>query len=201
VCSKRVTLGVLFALRGAAAGGLSCVNPRSAGVVRPLAGIPAPPRARADGSPLVFAATGPSAFPPLSRLRGGSSQPALVNNFEEVGNAFVQHFYQVFDSNRANLQGLYQDASMLTFEGEKIMGAAAIAQKLVGLPFQTVKHEVVTVDCQPTGGGGVLVSACGNLKVDGSEHPMKFSQCFCLMPLQTGQGWFCYNDVFRLNYG
>ena len=94
----------------------------------------------------------------------------------------------------------HQDGSMLTFEGEKIMGAAAIAQKLVGLPFQTVKHEVVTVDSQPTGGGGVLVSACGNLKVDGSEHPMKFSQVFCLLPNQNG-GWFCFNDVFRLNYG
>jgi hypothetical protein len=90
---------------------------------------------------------------------------------------------------------------MMTFEGEKIMGATAIAQKLVGLPFQTVKHEVVTVDSQPTGGGGVIVSACGNLKVDGSEHPMKFSQVFGLFPQQNGQGWFCYNDVFRLNYG
>eukprot|EP00802_Teleaulax_amphioxeia_P026472 Tamp_27556.p1 GENE.Tamp_27556~~Tamp_27556.p1 ORF type:complete len:176 (-),score=23.14 Tamp_27556:169-696(-) len=121
----------------------------------------------------------------LLRLRGGSAAPPLVSNFEEVGTAFVQHYYQIFDSNRGGLQGLYQDTSMLTFEGEKIMGAAAIAQKLVGLPFQTVKHEVVTVDSQPTAGGGVLVSACGNLKVDSSEHAMKFSQVFVLMPQVT----------------
>ena len=39
---------------------------------------------------------------------GGSGAPGLVNNFEEVGNAFVQHYYQIFDSNRAGLQNLYQ---------------------------------------------------------------------------------------------
>eukprot|EP00286_Rhodomonas_abbreviata_P017121 CAMPEP_0181327276 /NCGR_PEP_ID=MMETSP1101-20121128/22007_1 /TAXON_ID=46948 /ORGANISM="Rhodomonas abbreviata, Strain Caron Lab Isolate" /LENGTH=195 /DNA_ID=CAMNT_0023435909 /DNA_START=8 /DNA_END=595 /DNA_ORIENTATION=+ len=136
---------------------------------------------------------------PTLRLRGGSDQQA--SNFEEIGKAFVSHYYSIFDSNRAGLQGLYQDMSMLTFEGEKIQGAAAIGQKLTSLPFQTVKHEVVTVDSQPAAGGGVLVFACGNLKVDGSENPMKFSQVFCLMPLQGVQGYFCYNDVFRLNYG
>jgi hypothetical protein len=64
-----------------------------------------------------------------------------------------------------------------------------------------VSHEVVTSDSQPTAYGGVLVFVCGNLKVDGSENPMKFSQVFSLLPLQGGQGYFCYNDIFRLNYG
>jgi hypothetical protein len=26
-------------------------------------------------------------------------------------------------------------------------------------------------------------------------------QVFALQPLANGQGYFCYNDVFRLNYG
>ncbi len=95
---------------------------------------------------------------------------------QEVGKAFVSHYYSIFDSNRANLQGLYQDVSMLTFEGDKIQGAAAIGQKLTSLPFQSVTHDVVSVDSQPAAGNGVLVFVCGNLKVDGSENPMKFSQ-------------------------
>eukprot|EP00961_Rhodomonas_salina_P185381 2502825-Rhodomonas_salina.1 len=49
------------------------------------------------------------------RLRGGSDV-APAANFEEVGKAFVAHYYNIFDTNRANLQGLYQDVSMLTFE-------------------------------------------------------------------------------------
>jgi hypothetical protein len=96
------------------------------------------------------------------RLRGGSS---ATSNFEEVGSAFVQHYYNIFDTNRAGLQNLYQEMSMMTFEGEKIQGSQAITQKLVSLPFQSVKHEIVTVDSQPSASGGVLVFVCGNLKV------------------------------------
>ena len=39
-----------------------------------------------------------------------------LNRSQEVGRAFVQHYYNIFDSNRAGLQLLYQDVSMLTFE-------------------------------------------------------------------------------------
>jgi hypothetical protein len=34
---------------------------------------------------------------------------------------------------------------MLTFEGAVFQGDAAILEKLVGLPFQKVQHQVVTV--------------------------------------------------------
>ena len=95
---------------------------------------------------------------------------------QEVGAAFVGHYYKMFDTNRASIRSLYQDNSMLTFEGEKFQGVEAISQKLNGLQFQTVEHEIVTSDYQPTNGGGILVFVCGHLKVDGSEHPMKFSQ-------------------------
>lgn len=32
--------------------------------------------------------------------------------FEQVGKAFVQHYYQTFDTNRAGLSSLYQSESM-----------------------------------------------------------------------------------------
>jgi hypothetical protein len=32
--------------------------------------------------------------------------------FEQVGKAFVQHYYQTFDTNRAGLGNLYQAESM-----------------------------------------------------------------------------------------
>ena len=32
--------------------------------------------------------------------------------FEQVGKAFVQHYYQTFDANRAGLASLYQSDSM-----------------------------------------------------------------------------------------
>ncbi|RWW03786.1 hypothetical protein GW17_00033029 [Ensete ventricosum] len=98
---------------------------------------------------------------------------------DAVAKAFVDHYYRTFDGNRAALGGLYQDASMLTFEGDKIQGAAAIVAKLTSLPFQQCVHAISTVDCQPSGpAGGVLVFVSGSLQLAGESHTLKFSQTF-----------------------
>ena len=39
---------------------------------------------------------------------------------------------------------------MLTFEGQKIQGSQNIVAKLTTLPFQQCKHNITTVDCQPS---------------------------------------------------
>lgn len=36
--------------------------------------------------------------------------------------AFTDHYYAVFSRNRQELSGLYQDQSMLTFEGQQFVG-------------------------------------------------------------------------------
>ncbi|KAL6900728.1 hypothetical protein ACP4OV_005404 [Aristida adscensionis] len=119
---------------------------------------------------------------------------------DAVAKAFVEHYYRTFDTNRAALAGLYQDGSMLTFEGDKILGAANIAAKLNSLPFQQCEHKIVTVDCQPSGPqGGMLVFVSGSIRTGPEDHPIKFSQAFHLLP--AGQTFFVQNDMFRLNYG
>ncbi|KAL9256989.1 Nuclear transport factor 2A-like protein [Drosera capensis] len=95
---------------------------------------------------------------------------------DAVAKAFVEHYYTTFDTNRSNLGNLYQDASMLTFEGQKVQGAANIVAKLTGLPFQQCQHSITTVDCQPSGAGGMLVFVSGNLQLVGEQHALKFSQ-------------------------
>jgi len=88
---------------------------------------------------------------------------------------------------------------MLTWEGQKMQGAANIVQKLTSLPFQSCTHHVSTMDCQPSGQtGGIIVSVTGQLLVEGEQHPLKFSQVFQLMP--AGGNFFVLNDIFRLNY-
>ena len=71
-------------------------------------------------------------------------------NPDEVSKAFVEHYYSTFDLNRAALANLYQEGSMLTFEGQKIQGSQNIVAKLTTLPFQQCKHNITTVDCQPS---------------------------------------------------
>ncbi|GAV73520.1 NTF2 domain-containing protein [Cephalotus follicularis] len=119
---------------------------------------------------------------------------------ESVARAFVLHYYTTFDANRAGLANLYQDGSMLTFEGQKIQGSQNIVAKLTNLPFQQCQHSISTVDFQPSGpAGGMLVFVSGNLQLAGEQHALKFSQMFHLMPTAQGN-FYVLNDIFRLNY-
>ncbi|KAE9448967.1 hypothetical protein C3L33_19114, partial [Rhododendron williamsianum] len=134
-----------------------------------------------------------------------------------VAKAFVEHYYSTFDTNRQGLGNLYQDGSMLSFEGQQFQGAQNIAAKLASLPFQQCQHSITTVDCQPSGpAGGMLVFVSGNLQLAGEQHALKFSQflfyprTFLLLPcfglqmfhlMPTPQGsFYVQNDIFRLNY-
>eukprot|EP00906_Rhabdomonas_costata_P025312 RCo036219 len=119
-------------------------------------------------------------------------------SFSEVGTAFVGHYYNTFDTNRAGLMALYRDNSLMTFEGAQIQGKQKIMEKLAGLTFQRVKHETQTIDCQPSITGGIIVMVSGMLKTD-DDPPHRFSQVFHLV--QEGSSFWVSNDVFRLNYG
>lgn len=88
---------------------------------------------------------------------------------------------------------------MLTYEGEQFLGVQQIMGKLSGMP--TIQHRIVTFDAQPSHNNGILAMVSGDLVIDGNtEQPMKFAQTFHLC--QGGAaGYYCHNDLFRLNYG
>ena len=158
--------------------------------------------------PIATSRGGSAAKPSRVQLRRVTMEPSanICANFDAVGQAFITHYYQVFDNDRSQLGSLYKDeVSMLNFEHNpgrpgQFKGTAQILEKLQNLPFQKVQHQVVTIDCQPTPGGGVLVVVCGNLLVDEEQIPQKFSQVFQLLPSGTGS-FYIFNDVFRLNVG
>ncbi|KAK7943203.1 nuclear transport factor 2 (ntf-2) [Apiospora hydei] len=123
----------------------------------------------------------------------------MAANFEEVAKQFVTFYYSQFDTDRKTLSALYRENSMLTFESSASLGAQAIVEKLSGLPFQQVKHQVSTLDAQPSTGGGVLVLVTGQLLVDEEQRPMNYTQTFHLVP--EGGSFFVFNDIFKLVYG
>ena len=51
--------------------------------------------------------------------------------YEQVANAFVTYYYQMFDADRSQLGGLYGPDSMMTFEGAAVQGAEAIVAKFL----------------------------------------------------------------------
>lgn len=117
-----------------------------------------------------------------------------------LSKAFVELYYSTFDTNRGALVGLYEETSMMTFQGDEVLGAQAISAKLNGLCFQQCKHHVSTVDCQPSGPAeGMVVFVSGNLQLPDEEHLLKFAQMFHLLPTPQGS-FYVLNDIFRLNY-
>ncbi|KAG8992888.1 Nuclear transport factor 2 [Tulasnella sp. 427] len=106
---------------------------------------------------------------------------------DQIAKQFVDYYYSAFDSNRANLSGLYVFA-----------GSNTIIEKLTSLPFTAVKHIVATLDAQPASESTLIVMVTGALAIDDSP-PMQYSQVFHLVP--EGGSYFVFNDIFRLNLG
>ncbi|TLS25231.1 hypothetical protein PpBr36_07070 [Pyricularia pennisetigena] len=122
---------------------------------------------------------------------------------QAVATEFVQFYYSEFDKGRearaawSNL--VYTDQSVLTFESTEHRGKTAIAEKLSGLPFEVVKHQVSTLDVQTTVHDGIIILVTGQLLVDEEQRPMNFSQVFQL--LKAEDRWYALNDIFKLVLG
>lgn len=56
---------------------------------------------------------------------------------------------------------------MLSFEAQQFQGTASIVEKLTGLPFTTIKHQIATMDAQPaaTDKASMIVLVTGQLLV------------------------------------
>ena len=120
----------------------------------------------------------------------------------EVATQFVQHYYTIFDSGKANygkLAPLYRPQSMLTWESNNVQGPEAIVKCLSEMRFEQVKHVVTSVSAQPSGvPNALLVSVNGQLQIDDGQA-LQFNQVWHL--LQEGTSFWIHNDIFRLNWG
>jgi len=123
---------------------------------------------------------------------------ALNPNYEQIGKAFTQQYYALFDNaaTRGQLQALYNaEQSLMSFEGQQMQGAAKIMEKIASLTFQKIQHLITAVDCQPMFDGGILINVLGQLKSD-DDPPQSFMQNFVLRP--GGDSFYIQHDVFRL---
>ncbi|CAD7675822.1 unnamed protein product [Nyctereutes procyonoides] len=115
--------------------------------------------------------------------------------WEQIRSSLIQHYYQLFDNDRTQLDTMSIDASCLTWEGQQFQGKAAIAGKLSSLPFQKIQQSLMAQDHQPTPDSCIISMVVGQLTVD--EDPiMRFHQMFLLKNINDA--WACTSAVFRL---
>ncbi|XP_076339591.1 putative nuclear transport factor 2 isoform X3 [Tachypleus tridentatus] len=88
-----------------------------------------------------------------------------------------------------------EETSLMSFEGQNLLGRSKIMEKINSLTFQKIAHSITKVDCQPMFDGGVLVCVLGQLKTD-DDPPHTFSQTFVLKPYN--EGFYVQHDVFRI---
>jgi hypothetical protein len=87
---------------------------------------------------------------------------------------------------------------MLTFEGQQFMGGTNISQKMAGLG--KLVHNVQRFDVQPSlDPSNLIIAVVGQVKLDGQENPLHFSEFFQLVASSPGQ-YYIHNQIFRLNY-
>ena len=121
-------------------------------------------------------------------------------DFNSVGLQFVEYYYNLFQNNRNELHTLFSEQSMLSFEGEHFQGAQSILKKFQSLGMQSIAHQILTHDVQPSSiPGGILVFVTGNLKMD-QDNPLRFTQIFHLNQSPAGT-YYVHNTIFRLNLG
>lgn len=116
---------------------------------------------------------------------------------EGIGKQFAEHYYNTFKSDKSAVGRLYQEQSILTWEGKRYVGQQAIAQHLQSLPFGKIDFRLSTIDVQPTVTNGIVVFVTGQLVTEGETKPLQFSQLFHLM--FANNTWVLVNDMFRLS--
>lgn len=122
----------------------------------------------------------------------------LNPQYDQIGKAFVNQYYQMFDNpaQRLQLSSLYNtEQSLMTFEGVQMQGQVKIMEKITSLTFQKIAHLITAIDCQPMFDGGILINVLGQLKTD-DDPPQSFIQMFVLKP--GGDSFFIQHDMFRL---
>uniref|UniRef100_A0A3B3RBV6 Nuclear transport factor 2 n=1 Tax=Paramormyrops kingsleyae TaxID=1676925 RepID=A0A3B3RBV6_9TELE len=117
--------------------------------------------------------------------------------WEQIGSSFVQHYYQLFDTDRTQLGAIYIDASCLTWEGQQFQGKAAIVEKLSSLPFTKIAHSITAQDHQPTPDSCILSMVVGQLKVRGLVDCQYWNMHNLLKNVSVQNCWSLYTHVER----
>ncbi len=65
--------------------------------------------------------------------------------FETVGKAFADFYYQTFDTDRTQLLNMYGADSMMTFEGSAVQGPELIIQKFTVCSKMPILHTICPI--------------------------------------------------------
>ncbi|XP_030547091.1 nuclear transport factor 2B-like [Rhodamnia argentea] len=119
-----------------------------------------------------------------------------IMDVHAVAKQFVENFYRTFDANIADLANLYEEDALLILDGRRIQGKEGILAELTSLPFEQCEHHIATISCLRL--GWLMVCVHGDIRLDGKEDALPFTQTFSLTPAPQGSFYIAV-DVFLMN--
>lgn len=119
---------------------------------------------------------------------------------QQVGDAFVQHYYSILEREPGLACKFYKDISKLGRPAEDgtmtiTTTMQAINEKIASLNYTDFTADIRSVDAQESLDGGLHVLVTGSLTGKKDRRVRKFSQTFFLAPQK--KGYFVLNDIFR----
>jgi hypothetical protein len=94
------------------------------------------------------------------------------------------------------LPAAQKEHSLLSAERETVQGSK-ILDKLKALPRMV--HNVSSMQAQPTASNTILILVNGDIKIEGQDNILKFSQTFQLAQDAASSSFYIQNDIFSLN--
>lgn len=131
-----------------------------------------------------------------------------ADHADETGLVFACNYYAILSQGVNGLpllENLYADNSVLSHEGERLIGRSAILAKLqqvvrIHATFGNATHCVEDISCQAINDtGAVLVHLKGTTQLCGAKNapPSVFKEVFVLYQAETGE-YYVANQIFRL---
>ena len=118
-------------------------------------------------------------------------------DFSGIGRGFVTQYYPAYGADRSQVAGAYRDNSLMTYQGQQIMGVVKIMEFFrERVTFTTAQFNPLDIDCHPSQSNGIIVVVNGEVLLAGETRALKFNDVFHLAVDQSGQ-WYISNQLFR----
>ena len=130
----------------------------------------------------------------------------MTSEYQELAEQFIQWYYDRSNNSREELESVYTDDTLVTFQdiqiyGKNPRGQLSIMERLLSEGLQQMTKQVTNFTAQPSISGTVLICAQGSMKMTIDEaESLSFIENFLIGRDPSTDSFYIINQVFS-TYG
>lgn len=122
----------------------------------------------------------------------------IRNNYQELGNEFINHYYNNFDNSFFELVNVFENDSKFTFLDDEVIGFHNFYNLLVNKHcFTSVNHIIDKIKTQPLGDKTLIIQVNGRISVNNQEY-LHFAETFVLQYKFSTNTFSVHSNIFSL---